>query len=167
MYLACYRAVDYLTKHPDWNGQTLLVHGGSQGGGQSVVAAGIHPAVTGLGADVPAMCDHTGQLVGRSNGWPRLTGWQEKPDSDKALQVSRYFDAVNFAKRVKCKSAVVGVGLIDTTCAPAGVIAMFNALPCAKELAIMPLSGHGGAPGHGLYEAKHNAWLAKELAAVR
>lgn len=149
MYLSCYRAAEYLATHADWNGRTLMVQGGSQGGGQSVVTAGLHPKVTAFAADVPAMCDHTGHLAGRAPGWPRLVGWGTQPDSQAALEVSKYFDAVNFAKRCHAKAAVVGVGLIDTTCAPAGVIAMFNALPCAKQIAIMPTAGHGG--DHGAY----------------
>lgn len=149
MYLSCYRAADYLANHPDWNGKALMVQGGSQGGGQSVVTAGLHPKITAFAADVPAMCDHTGHLAGRAPGWPRLVGWGQEPDSQKALEVSKYFDAVNFAKRCHAKSAVVGVGLIDTTCAPAGVFAMYNALPCEKQIAIMPQIGHGG--NHGPY----------------
>lgn len=162
MYLSCYRAADYLANHPDWNGQTLIVQGGSQGGGQSLVTAGIHPKVTGLAADVPAMCDHTGQLVGRSEGWPKLTGWGLEPDNEQALETAKYFDAVNFAKRAKVKSAIVGVGLIDTTCPPAGCIAAFNALPCQdKQLAIMPISGHGG--DHSIYYKIYGPYLVRQL----
>src|SRR5690606_7418685 len=32
MYLSCYRAAQYLTERPDWNGETLVVMGTSQGG---------------------------------------------------------------------------------------------------------------------------------------
>ncbi len=160
MYLSCYRAAEYLATHPDWNGGTLMVQGGSQGGGQSVITAGLHPKVTAFAADVPAMCDHTGHLAKRAPGWPRLVGWGAEPDSATALEVSKYFDAVNFAKRVKCREALVGVGLIDTTCAPAGVIAMYNALPCAKQLAIMPLAGHGG--NHGEYYRLYGAFADQQ-----
>jgi cephalosporin-C deacetylase-like acetyl esterase len=127
-----------------------------------VVAAGLHPAVTAFAANVPALCDHTGQRVGRSAGWPKLSGWAEQPDSEAALQAARYFDAANFARNVKCRSAVVGVGLVDTTCPPAGVIAMYNTLPCDKQLVIMPRSGHGGQPGHGDYYKVYGPWLGQQ-----
>ena len=156
MYLSCYRAAEYLATHPDWNGQTLMVQGGSQGGGQSVVTAGLHPKITAFAADVPAMCDQTGQLVGRAQGWPRLTGWGIEPDSEKALEVAKYFDAVNFAKRCHAKACVVGTGLVDTTCPAAGVLAMYNQLPCEKQIAIMPQRGHGG--DHGQYYQLYGAF---------
>ncbi len=157
MYLSCYRAVDYLLSRPEHDGKTVLVQGGSQGGGQSLVTAGLHPAVTAIAADVPAMCDHTGHLADRAPGWPRLCGWGLKPDSEKALATSRYFDAVNFAARAHCKTALVGIGLIDTTCPPAGCLAAYNALPCTKQLVLMPKRGHGG--DHGAYYSAYGKFV--------
>ncbi len=46
MYLSCYQAAEYLTSRPDWNGKTLVVSGGSQGGQQSLMLAGLHPKIT-------------------------------------------------------------------------------------------------------------------------
>ena len=39
------RAVEYLSERPDWDGRTIVVTGGSQGGLQALVAAGLdgHP----------------------------------------------------------------------------------------------------------------------------
>ncbi|MCC7495191.1 MAG: acetylxylan esterase [Fimbriimonadaceae bacterium] len=166
MYLSCYRAIDFLTKQPEWNQRTMVVQGGSQGGGQSLITAGLHPAVTALSANVAALCDHTGHLANRSPGWPRLVGWGPQPDSEKALEVSRYFDAVNFARRVKCKAALLGVGLIDTTCAPAGVIAAYNALPCPKQLVILPLAGHGGGNNaHAAFYSAHGTFMEQQRTA--
>ena len=39
MYLSCYRAAEYLTQRPDWNGKTLVVMGDSQGGLQTFLFA--------------------------------------------------------------------------------------------------------------------------------
>jgi cephalosporin-C deacetylase-like acetyl esterase len=144
MFLSCYRAVDYLTGRADWNKKTLLVHGGSQGGYQSIVTAGMHPAVTAMAANVPAGCDHTGKKAGRAPGWPQWASrtWQGK-DEAKMLKVSQYFDAVNFAPQITCPS-LVGVGLIDVTCPPEGVMAAFNQIRGPKKIIVMPQSGHGG-----------------------
>lgn len=158
MYLAVYRTLDYMTTRPDWNQETLAVQGSSQGGGQSLIAAGIHPRVTALLANVPAMCDHAGHLVGRAPGWPRLAGWGQEPDSAQVVEVGKYFDAVYFARRAKAQSALVSTGLIDVTCSPEGVIAAFNALPVPnKELVLMPLAGHNG--GQDAYYQRHGSWL--------
>jgi cephalosporin-C deacetylase len=143
MFLSCYRAVDYLTQRPDWNKKALLVHGGSQGGYQAIVTAGMHPSVTAMAASVPAGCDHTGKKAGRAPGWPGFGNRTWMKDVDKRVEVARYFDAMNFAPKFK-GPAIVGIGLIDTTCPPEGVYAAVNQLRGPKKLVLMPQSGHGG-----------------------
>jgi hypothetical protein len=46
MYLSCYRAAEYLTQRPDWDGRTLVVMGTSMGGQQAIVTAALYPKVT-------------------------------------------------------------------------------------------------------------------------
>ncbi len=160
MFLSCYRAVDYITKRPDWDRKALAVHGGSQGGYQAIVTAGMHPAVTAVAANVPAGCDHTGKQARRAPGWPQWANrtWQGK-DEAKLLQTARYFDAMNFAPRVKCPT-LVGVGLIDTVCPPEGIIATFNQIKGPKKLVIMPAAGHGGdRDAHKEYNAAFGRFL--------
>jgi cephalosporin-C deacetylase-like acetyl esterase len=166
MFLSCRRAVDYLTQRPDWDGKHLVVQGGSQGGYQAIVTAGIHPAVTAFAANVPAGCDHTGKQAGRAPGWPNWASrtWQmkdgQKKDEQKMLDASRYFDAMNFAPRAKCPG-LIGIGLVDTTCPAEGVIATCNELKGPKEIVIMPRADHGG--DHQDYYAKFGAFLEKHL----
>lgn len=161
MFLSCRRAVDYLTQRPDWDQKHLLVQGGSQGGYQAIVTAGLHPAVTAFAASVPAGCDHTGEQAGRSPGWPNWASrvWQKK-DKQKMLNTSRYFDAMNFASRVKCPG-LVGLGLVDPVCPPEGIFATINQLQGPKEIVIMPLADHGG--DHKAYYAKFGPFLEKHL----
>jgi cephalosporin-C deacetylase-like acetyl esterase len=160
MFLSCYRAVDYLTQRADWNKKTLLVQGGSQGGYQALVTAGFHPAVTAFAACVPAGCDHTGKQAKRAPGWPNWMSrtWQKK-DADKMLATCRYFDAMNFAARIKCPG-LIGLGLIDTTCPPEGVLAACNAIQSPHKLVIMPRSDHRGP--HDLYYAAFNAFVNEQ-----
>src|SRR5262249_1551485 len=40
MFLRLARALDFLTAQPEWDGRVVVVHGTSQGGAQSLVAAG-------------------------------------------------------------------------------------------------------------------------------
>lgn len=157
MFLSCYRAVDYLTGREDWNRKTLVVHGGSQGGYQSIVTAGMHPAVTAFAANVPAGCDHTGTKAARAPGWPNWVSrtWQGK-DAARLLETGRYFDAMNFAPRIRCPG-LVGLGLIDTTCPPEGILATVNQLKGPKKVVIMPRSNHGG--DHAVYGAAFGAFL--------
>jgi cephalosporin-C deacetylase-like acetyl esterase len=160
MFLSCRRAVDYLTEREDWNKKALVVHGGSQGGYQAIVTAGLAPAVTALAANVPAGCDHTGKAAGRAPGWPNWAGrtWQGK-DEQKMLAAGRYFDALNFAPRVKCP-ALVGVGLVDTVCPVEGVLATCNQLAGTKQIVLMPLADHSG--DHKAYYAAFGPFLEKQ-----
>ncbi|WP_425616660.1 acetylxylan esterase [Anatilimnocola sp. NA78] len=161
MFLSCRRAVDYLTQRPDWDHKHLVVQGGSQGGYQAIVTAGIHPAVTAFAANVPAGCDHTGKQAGRSPGWPNWASrvWQKK-DEQKMLEASRYFDAMNFATRTKAPG-LIGLGLVDPVCPAEGVLATCNQLQGPKEVIIMPLADHGG--DHKAYYARFGAFLDKQL----
>lgn len=158
MFLACRRAVDYLTQRPDWDKQTMLVHGGSQGGYQALVTAGLHPAVTAAAANVPAGCDHGGLSAGRSPGWPNWAASQGR-DKEKMLNAARYFDAMNFATRIKCP-VIVGVALGDTTCPPEGVFAAFNQIRSPKEIIIMPTADHSG--DHRSYDRAAGAFFEKQ-----
>lgn len=143
MYLSAYRAADYLTQRPDWDGKTLVVCGTSQGGLQTVMLAGLHPRITAAMANVPAGCDHTGMLVGRAPGWPQWNMKAGNADKQKVLETSRYFDVVNFAAHIKCP-LLVSAGMIDQTCPPAGVMAAYNQAQGPRELVILPLSNHHG-----------------------
>ena len=159
MYLSCYRAADYLASRPDWDGKNLVVMGTSQGGLQAVMTGGFHPKITALLANVPAGCDHTGPLVGRQGGWPQWLGWGNGPYDEKVIAASKYYDVVNFARRVKVP-ALVACGLIDTTCPPAGMMAAFNQMQGPKELLVMEKSGHQDVnKSQAEYYSRSGAWL--------
>ena len=122
MYLSCYRAAEYLTTRPDWDGKTLVVQGGSQGGMQALVTAALHPKVTAALASVPAGCDMRGPDAGRLPGWPMWYWNVGDKDPAKVRRAREYFDVVNFAPRIKCP-VLVGIGLIDEVCPPEGILA--------------------------------------------
>ena len=136
MYLADYRAVDYITSRPDWDGKTLVVMGISMGGQQSLCVAGLHSKVTHLIVDVPAGCDTNGPLHGRQSSYPNF------PSNDpKVMETALYFDAVNFAPRIHATS-LVAMGFVDTISAPAGIWTAFNQIPGPKEAVPMVDSPH-------------------------
>ncbi|MCC6445998.1 MAG: acetylxylan esterase [Armatimonadetes bacterium] len=137
MFLSCVRAIDYIASRPEWDRKHLIVNGSSQGGGLSLVAAGLDARVTAIAANVPALCDHLGFTQGRPNGWPDLV-----PNGDSRIaRASAYFDAANFARHIRCP-AIVGVGLIDTACPATTVYAAYNSLRGPKQIVVSPLMGH-------------------------
>jgi cephalosporin-C deacetylase-like acetyl esterase len=160
MYLSCYRAADYLAQRPDWNGKTLIVSGGSQGGLQSLMTAGLHPQITAALAVVPAGCDMLGPNAGRAPGWPAWYWNVSGKDAEKVRQAARYFDVVNFAPRVKCP-VLVGLGLVDQVCPPAGIFAALNQIQSAKEIVVLPSAEHQEKYGsHAPYYRRWGAWTA-------
>jgi cephalosporin-C deacetylase-like acetyl esterase len=143
MYLSAYRGADYLTQRPDWDGRTLLVSGTSQGGLQAIMLAGLHPKVTAAMANVPAGCDQSGILAGNACGWPALAAWLKSEEQKRVLEVSRYFDCMNFAPNIKCP-LLVSVGMIDETCPPSGIFSTIYQTKGPREIIVLPLSDHQG-----------------------
>ena len=127
MYLADYRAVDYVAGLPEWDGKTLVCLGTSMGGQQSLCVAGLHPQVTHVIVNVPAGCDTNGPLHGRQTSYPNF------PISDpKVAHTALYFDAVNFAPNIKA-TCLVAMGFVDEVSAPAGIWTAFNLIPGLKR----------------------------------
>jgi cephalosporin-C deacetylase-like acetyl esterase len=156
MYLRGVRAADFLTKHPNWDGKTLVVTGGSMGGQQSWAVAALHPKVTHMIINVPAGCDLNGMIHDRAPSYPFFD-----PGNEKTQEVRRYIDGVNFAARIKATS-LVGMGFIDTACNPTGIWAAFNQLRGPKEAAPMVDSPHNNLSTEEQqrpFKTRESAWL--------
>ncbi|MCF7972634.1 MAG: acetylxylan esterase [Phycisphaerae bacterium] len=160
MYLSCYRAAEYLVSRPEWDRTHFVVAGGSQGGGQTLVTAGLSPHVTALAADVPALCDLTGNVVGRFDGWPRMVTLDAQGVAvPEQQETARYFDAVNFVREVKVP-AIVGTGFADLVCPSSSVYAAFNVLKGPKTMVVDPKTGHNG--GKVNWQKAYNAFLREQ-----
>ena len=55
VYLGCVRAIDFIYSLPQFDGSNLITFGSSQGGGLSIVTAGLDSRVKGLVAFYPAL----------------------------------------------------------------------------------------------------------------
>jgi len=142
MYLRVVRALDFLASQPEWDGRTLFLQGGSQGGAQALAGAALDPRVSFVLAIFPAACDHTGMLAGRIAGWPKLITMGPGGQLDPAiLEASRYFDCVNFASRIKAP-AFVWMGFLDKVTPPTCAYAAYNRIPGRKEIINDPYHGH-------------------------
>lgn len=144
MSLRLLRALEFLKAQPEWDGRTLIVSGGSQGGLQALAAAGLDPAVTRCEAFKPWCCDLGGLTFGRLRGW--------RPDYVEALN---YFDPVNHAKRIRCET-VLTAGLGDYTCPPSGVAVVYNHLRGPKTLELIQGSTHGYNPPNAVTHTLKN-----------
>lgn len=132
MMLRLVRALEWIKTQPEWNGEILIVSGGSQGGLQCLTAAGLDSDVTECRAFIPWCLDLAGHsMKNRLNGW--RPGWAEGLG---------YFDAANHAKRIQAKTIVIA-GLGDYVCPPSGQMVLFNNLNCEKELTFLQGRTHG------------------------
>jgi cephalosporin-C deacetylase-like acetyl esterase len=144
VYTGCVRAVDYIFSLPEFDGETIGVGGGSQGGALSIVTAGLEPRIKFLAPFYPALCDLSGYyLKKRAGGWPHFFR-DEKPQANE-LETLAYFDVVNFARRVKVPGCYTW-GLNDVTCPPTSMYAAYNVIPGAKELRLYQDTGHWTYP---------------------
>lgn len=134
MVLRVLRSMEYMKTRPEWDGKNLHVNGGSQGGLQSLWAAGLDPDVTECYVGKPWCCDLGGVTVGRVKGW--------RPDWVPALC---YYDAINHAKRIKCKVTITS-GLGDYVCPPSGITALYNAITAPKKITYIQGATHGVDP---------------------
>ena len=156
VYLGCVRAVDFIYTLPEFDGETLGVTGGSQGGALSIVTAALDSRIKFLAALYPALCDHTGYLHNRAGGWPHY--FQSRKPVEGEVETLSYFDVVNFARRVKVQG-YYSWGYNDMTCPPTSMYSAYNVIPGQKELHLY-LDTH-----HWVYPEQTNqlrAWLRKK-----
>ncbi len=161
--LSCIRSNDFLASCEMWNGKDLLVMGASQGGYLSIATAALDLRVTGIAVTHPAFCDVSGPLHGRAGGWPHpFRSWGgEKPAmaTPEKIATARYYDAVNFARRVKVPG-FYNWGYNDDVCTPTSIYAAYNLITAPKTLGLTLQLAHDYTPEQ--WEAI-NAWVVNFL----
>jgi len=138
MFLRVKRGLQYLKTLPGWDGKTLMAAGGSQGGLQTIWAAGCGEGVTSADSSITWCCDLGGETIGRNRG-----GWYIRWADGLG-----YYDAVNLAKRIPktCKTVISRAGLGDYTCPPSGLAILYNNMTCPKKIVWVQGSQHGYVP---------------------
>lgn len=161
VYLGCIRAIDYLYSLPEFDGNTLAVWGGSQGGALSIVTAALDNRVDYLVSLYPALCDLTGYLHGRAGGWPHMFNEANAKfmAKDEKIAVSAYYDVVNFARAVNVPGFYTW-GYNDETCPPTSYYAAYNQIDAPKELFLVQETGHWTFPEQ---QTKIQEWLLAKL----
>lgn len=143
VYLACVRAIDYLTSLDEWDGKNVIVQGGSQGGALALITAGLDSRVTLCVANHPALSDMAGYKAGRADGYPhfftKLNNYHT--DTQEKLQTMAYYDVVNFARQINIPVYLTW-GYNDNTCPPTTSYIVYNTLTCPKKALITPINEH-------------------------
>ncbi len=138
MALRVVRALEYLKSLPEYDGRHLIIVGGSQGGAQALLGAGLDPDVSLCIAHVPWLTALSAASEGRLQPrWPKTVRPGDVPDS------LPYLDAANFAWRINAE-CVLTVGYADDICTPSGIWITYNRIPGIKQIFPFPKGGHGG-----------------------
>ena len=143
MVLRVKRGLQYLKTLKGWNGKDLIASGGSQGGLQTIWAAGCGEGVTRAESGITWCCDMYNNNIRRerkisSDGW--YIPWTESMG---------YYDAANFAKRIPaqtCHTIITRAGLGDYCCPPMGLAKLWNNIPGNKKINWVQGSEHGYVP---------------------
>lgn len=135
----CVRAIDFIEQLPDYNG-CLATFGGSQGGGLSIIVAGLDKRVNALVCRYPAMSDQLGYTAGRAGGWPH-TLKEKKYQTKAALETIPYFDASSFAREISVPGFYT-FGYNDMVCPPTSTYSTYNVIPAPKQLMVAETTEH-------------------------
>ena len=142
MVLRVKRALQYLKTVKGWNGKDLIASGGSQGGLQTIWAAGCGEGVTRAESGITWCCDMYNNNLRRekkisSDGW--YIPWTDSMG---------YYDAANFAKRIPktCHTIVTRAGIGDYCCPPMGLAKLWNNIPGNAKIVWVQGSEHGYVP---------------------
>ena len=144
VYLGCVRAIDFIYSLPQFDGSNLITFGSSQGGGLSIVTAGLDSRVKGLVAFYPALCDMVGYIHNRAGGWPHMFNKQENQTAEKA-NTARYYDAVNFARQIKVPG-FYSFGYNDMVCPPTTTYSAYNVIQAPKQILVSEETAHYAYP---------------------
>ncbi len=138
------RALDYLHTREDVDQDKIIVFGGSQGGGLSLLTAAIDKRVDAMVATVPAFCNNSTR---KDSFIPHVS------------RTMSYYDAALAAKHIEVP-ALVGVGFIDGTCLPSNVYSAFNNITGPKRIENFYNVGHGSPP---YWREKTIEWILNTL----
>ncbi len=151
------RAVNWVAMRDDVDKKIVTYSGTSQGGGFGFYLMGLNKNFTKGCSFVPAITDLLAYKDRkRQNGWPQLPENHPKEVRANVEKNAPYFDAANFASRIKIPIRVL-VGFSDMTCAPGAVYAGYNAIP-SKDKKIYHGIGMGHSVRGDFYES-FNRWL--------
>jgi len=158
MALRAVRALQWATTLPEWDGATLELAAGSQGGWQALMAAAHYPRIvrlvtSGTWSDDPAWCSR--EITKVTTGSPWGCDWTGQAESGRLPATYRpkcwfpdmaYFDAVFAARRICCPVEITRAGLGDSVCAPSSFAVLYNELRVPKKITWRQGWTHGWSP---------------------
>lgn len=159
--MGCIRAMDYIEQYTPWNGKNAGVTGSSQGGFLTLATAGLDKRITCYAPVHAALCDHTNSLRGIACGWPHFFYWNKGKGQEKQIEVSRYYDGVNFARLINDQQrGWFSFGYCDDVVPPTTAWSTYNTVTGPKEISPYQATWHFW---HQEQWDEWENWLLKEL----
>lgn len=128
--------------------------GGSQGGGLTLAAAALTPAIKLAAPVFPFLCDYrrVWDLELAKDAYAELEEWFRRFDplhrqEEEVFTQLGYVDVQHLARRIRGE-VVMAVGLNDRICPPSTQFAAYNKITSKKSLRIYPDFGHENLPGN-------------------
>ena len=144
VYADAVRALELLARRSEVDAGRIAVTGASQGGGLSIAAAALSDRPVLALPDIPFLCDFRRAIeITPQPPYTEIPRFLKAfPDQrDVALRTLSYFDCMNLAPRVRCRTVICNC-LWDDICPPSTVFAAFHHLACDKRIEVYPYHGH-------------------------
>jgi len=164
IYASLVRGMDFLCSREEVDPDRIMVSGGSQGGGLTLVLAGLDRRVA-FAAPAHSGLPRLDWTVQYGPGfWPfRMTAKPKGQTDEQFMKTLSYFDAANFTPEITCP-IVAEVSLLDTVTASGNQIcALAHLKPGQLELICDPWHSHASSPrGARLRSEAVQRWMRGE-----
>ncbi len=163
VYVDAVRAVEAVRLHPAVDPGRVAVAGTSQGGGLSIVVAGLVPDLLAAMPEVPFLSDFPRSITfAETDPYAEIARYLKvhRDHVDRVLETLSYFDAAIVGRWAKAP-ALFSVALMDQICPPSTVFAAYNWYGGPKEIREYAFNDHEG--GEGFHEVAQLRWLKERL----
>lgn len=128
------RGLDFLAARPEVDAKRLAAMGASQGGGVSLLVAGLDPRVSAVSADFPFLTDWPESLDAPGSPYADVRKYigEHLKARGAVMNTVSYYDTLDVADRIRVP-VLVQAGLKDRTCPAPEIEKMYGLLKSARK----------------------------------
>jgi len=144
VYADALRALELIAHREEVDPRRLAVTGISQGGGLSLAVSALSERPILAMPDIPFLCDFRRAIdVAPVGPYPEISSFLKSYPSmyDDVLRTLSYFDCVNLAPWIRCRT-IVSNCLWDDICPPSTIFAAYNHITSEKRMDVYPFHKH-------------------------
>jgi cephalosporin-C deacetylase len=144
VYADALRALELLAHREEVDPHRLAVTGISQGGGLSLAVSAFSERPILAMPDIPFLCDFRRAIdLAPVGPYPEIAGFIKSypPLYDEVIRTLSYFDCVNLAPWVRCRT-IVSNCLWDDICPPSTIFGAYNHITAEKRIDVYPFHKH-------------------------